>query len=73
MGFVQTAFAASQVLGLPLGLFLSNHWGWHAPFLMIVGVSAPVGVVIAGAAAAHRRAPQGRRRGGTRSGTWSRP
>ena len=35
MGTVQTSFAASQVLGLPLGLFLSNHWGWHAPFLMI--------------------------------------
>ena len=26
MGFVQTAFAASQVLGIPVGLFLSNHW-----------------------------------------------
>ncbi len=47
MGFVQTAFAASQVLGIPAGLFLSNHWGWHAPFLMIVAVSAAVGIVIA--------------------------
>ncbi|MDB5050847.1 MAG: major facilitator superfamily 1 [Fibrobacteres bacterium] len=47
MGFVQTAFAASQVLGLPLGLFLSNRWNWHAPFLMIVGVSAVVGILIA--------------------------
>ena len=47
MGFVQTAFAASQVLGLPLGLFLSNRWGWHAPFLMIVAVSAAVGLFIA--------------------------
>ncbi len=46
MGFVQTAFAGSQVLGLPLGLFLSNRWGWHAPFLMIVAVSAAVGAVI---------------------------
>ncbi len=46
MGFVQTAFAASQVLGLPLGLMLSNRWGWHAPFLMIVVVSLAVGVVI---------------------------
>jgi predicted MFS family arabinose efflux permease len=44
MGFVQTAFAASQVLGLPLGLFLSNLWGWHAPFLMIAGVGAVAGV-----------------------------
>jgi predicted MFS family arabinose efflux permease len=47
MGFVMTAFSASQVLGIPLGLYLSNHWGWHAPFLMIVAVSASIGVLIA--------------------------
>jgi predicted MFS family arabinose efflux permease len=46
MGFIQTAFAASQVLGLPVGLFLSNHWGWHSPFLMIVVVSSLVGIAI---------------------------
>jgi predicted MFS family arabinose efflux permease len=46
MGFVQTAFAASQILGLPAGLYFANGWGWHAPFLMIVSVSAVVGVVI---------------------------
>jgi predicted MFS family arabinose efflux permease len=46
IGFVQTAFAASQVLGIPVGLFLSNHWGWQAPFLMIVLVSVLVGAVI---------------------------
>jgi predicted MFS family arabinose efflux permease len=47
MGVVQTAFAASQVLGLPAGLFFANHWDWHAPFLAIIAVAAPVGVVIA--------------------------
>lgn len=46
MGIVQTAFAASQVMGLPVGLYLSNLWGWHAPFLMIAGIGAAVGVVI---------------------------
>ena len=46
MGFLQTAFAASQVLGLPAGLFFSNLWGWHAPFIMIVTIGAAVGVVI---------------------------
>ncbi len=46
MGFVQTAFAASQILGLPAGLYFSNLWGWHAPFIMMVGVSALVGVAI---------------------------
>ncbi len=47
MGVVQSSFAASQVMGIPLGLYLSNKWGWHAPFLMIVGVSSVVGVLIA--------------------------
>jgi predicted MFS family arabinose efflux permease len=39
MGFVQTAFAASQVLGIPVGLFLSNHWSWHVAFGALVGLS----------------------------------
>ncbi|HXU00984.1 MAG TPA: MFS transporter [Polyangia bacterium] len=47
MGTIQTAFAASQVFGLPLGVILSSHWGWHAPFMMILAVGVPVGVVIA--------------------------
>jgi predicted MFS family arabinose efflux permease len=47
MGFVQMAFASSQVLGLPLGLFLANLWGWHSPFLLIVGISVMVAVFIA--------------------------
>lgn len=46
MGVVQTALAASQVLGIPLGLFFSNLWGWHAPFLMIVVVSILAGFFI---------------------------
>lgn len=46
MGIVQTAFAASQVLGIPLGLYFSNLWGWHAPFILIVVMSTLVGIVI---------------------------
>ncbi len=46
MGVVQTALAASQVLGIPLGLYFSNLWGWHAPFLMIVAVGILAGFVI---------------------------
>ncbi len=46
MGFVQMAFAASQVLGLPIGLYLANTFDWHAPFWMIVGVSIIVGIII---------------------------
>ena len=47
MGFIQTAFAASQVLGLPAGLYFANHWDWHAPFLAIIAVAVPAGLVIA--------------------------
>lgn len=46
MGVIQTSFAASQILGIPLGLFIATHWGWHATFLMIVGVSLPAGGLI---------------------------
>src|ERR1700727_105797 len=45
MGFVQTAFAASQVLGIPVGLFLSNHWNWHVAFGAIVVIA--IAVIIA--------------------------
>ncbi|MDB5893524.1 MAG: transporter [Rhodoferax sp.] len=47
MGIVQTAFAASQVLGLPTGLYLSNHWGWHMPFVAMAAFGAVGGLVIA--------------------------
>lgn len=46
MGFVQMAFASSQVLGIPIGLYLANKFNWHAPFLMIVGLGLIVGVLI---------------------------
>ena len=46
MGFIQTAFAASQIMGLPFGLFLAGRWGWHSPFLLIVAFSLIAGIVI---------------------------
>lgn len=46
MGFLQMGFAGSQVLGLPIGLYLATHFGWHAPFLMIVAISVVVGVIV---------------------------
>nr|WP_275577149.1 MFS transporter [Dyella flava] len=48
MGFIQSAFAASTVLGLPLSLALSSRWGWNAPFFLIVAVCAVVGSTILG-------------------------
>lgn len=47
MGLMMTAFSGAQVLGLPLGLYVSNLWGWHAPFLSIAAVALAVGVVAA--------------------------
>jgi predicted MFS family arabinose efflux permease len=46
MGVVQAAFAASNVLGLPIGLYFANHWNWHAPFYLIVATSIAVGFII---------------------------
>lgn len=47
MGFIQTAFAASQVLGIPAGLFLANHWNWHVCFAAIVVLSIVTIAIIA--------------------------
>ena len=47
MGFIQTAFAASQILGLPFGIYLSNHWNWHVPFLVLVALGVIGGLLIA--------------------------
>jgi predicted MFS family arabinose efflux permease len=46
MGVIQTSFAASSVLGIPLALLLSTRWGWNSPFFMIVAVCAVVGGMI---------------------------
>ncbi|HXB41670.1 MAG TPA: MFS transporter [Bacteroidia bacterium] len=48
MGFLQMGFGASQVLGIPISLFLANRWGWQSPFLMVAVLSALiVGLIIA--------------------------
>jgi predicted MFS family arabinose efflux permease len=47
MGFIQTAFAASQVLGIPFGIYLSNHWNWHVPFLVLAALGLLGGLLIA--------------------------
>src|SRR5687767_5716982 len=36
MGFMQMGFGASQVLGIPISLYIANQWGWQSPFIMIV-------------------------------------
>ncbi|WP_316747645.1 MFS transporter [Pedobacter gandavensis] len=46
MGFVQMAFAASQILGIPIGLYLANIWGWHAAFYMIVILAVAIALTV---------------------------
>lgn len=46
MGIIQTSFAASQVLGIPIGLYLSNTWNWHVPFLAMAVLGLVGGLVV---------------------------
>ena len=46
MGTIQMGFGASQVLGIPIGLYVANLWGWEAPFLMIVGLAIVIGLLL---------------------------
>lgn len=46
MGFVQMSFGVSQVLGIPIGLYLAHQFDWHAPFLAIVILSVIIFLVI---------------------------
>lgn len=47
MGLIQSAFAASQVLGLPIGIYLSNKWDWHVPFLAMAVFGLVGGLLVA--------------------------
>ena len=37
-GIVMTSFSLASVLGVPVALMLSNHYGWHMPFLALAGI-----------------------------------
>ncbi len=47
MGFIQMGFGGSQVLGVPIGLYFANAWGWEAPFWMIAIFSVGIALLIA--------------------------
>ena len=58
MGFIQAAFAGSQVLGIPIGIFLGNQFGWHGPFraIAVAGLLAAVAMAVwLGPVAGHLR------------------
>ena len=46
MGFIQMGFSASQVLGIPIGIYLANLWGWQSAFLMVAGIAVVIALVI---------------------------
>jgi predicted MFS family arabinose efflux permease len=46
MGFLQMGFGASQVLGIPISLFIADKLGWQSPFLMVAGLSAVIAILI---------------------------
>ncbi len=46
MGTIQSAFSASQILGIPIGLYLAARVDWHAPFWVISSVGVVVGLVM---------------------------
>ena len=39
MGIVMTSFSVASVLGVPAGLYMAAHLGWHAPFFAIAALS----------------------------------
>ncbi len=47
MGFIQMAFGASQIFGIPLGLYIANAWDWHAPFLWVAAMAVVIAILIA--------------------------
>ncbi|MFZ4263474.1 MFS transporter [Sphingobacterium sp. HJSM2_6] len=47
MGFIQMGFGASQVLGIPIGLFIGNAFGWQHAFFWIAVFSLIIVLLIA--------------------------
>ena len=46
MGFVQMGFGASQVMGIPISLYLANQWGWRSPFILVAALGAIIALMI---------------------------
>ena len=42
IGTVMASFSLASVVGVPIGLFLANQFGWHIPFFMLAGTSSIV-------------------------------
>jgi predicted MFS family arabinose efflux permease len=58
MGIVMTSFSLASVLGVPLGLFAANNFGWRAPFLILGALAVALFALAAGALPRVQRAPR---------------
>ncbi|RWY55808.1 MFS transporter [Mucilaginibacter gilvus] len=47
MGFTQMGFGASQVLGVPISIYIATLWRWEAPFWMVAAISILIFTAIA--------------------------
>lgn len=47
MGIVQMGFGMSQVLGIPLGIFIATRFHWHSTFMFIVALTVLILLAIA--------------------------
>ncbi len=45
-GYTQMGISGSQLLGVPLSLYLANGLGWHAPFWLLAGLSAGIAALL---------------------------
>ncbi len=54
MGIVTAAFPVASVLGVPAGLMLAGHFGWHAAFFLLAGCVV-VNLIIGSLALPHLR------------------
>lgn len=46
MGYVQMGLGVSQVMGIPISLYIANHWGWQMPFIAIAVFSVLIALII---------------------------
>jgi predicted MFS family arabinose efflux permease len=46
MSYIQMSFGASQVLRVPIGIFIASLWQWKAPFWMVAELSVLIALTI---------------------------
>jgi len=59
MGLVMTSFSVASVVGVPIGILLSNRFGWQFPFYAIAGLSVIMWIAGFRMLPALHRAPTG--------------